>query len=293
MTKRYLPILFSVLALLITVQTAFAQQQKANFDLAERFTTEQMNKMVGSTSVNPKWIKNTNKFWYEYENPTGKNWFFVDAQKASQRLLFDQEEMAGQLSEIFSKPFNAKDLPLKSFEYDTDKNLFTFHVDSVNFTYNLNGNKLVKGDSLTKEKQERWANFSPDSTWIAFAKNHNLFVMKANDKDSVEIQLTEDGELWYSYQADDSDTTTNKRLRTRANWFEDSKKFWVKRQDKRKVSDLWVINSLKKRPELETYKYPMPGDKETSPLLTKARNISGGANALVGDSFIVTIATGN
>tara|TARA_R110002096_G_scaffold324349_1_gene518362 strand:+ start:7438 stop:9795 length:2358 start_codon:yes stop_codon:yes gene_type:complete len=262
MTKRYLPILFSVLALLITVQTAFAQQQKANFDLAERFTTEQMNKMVGSTSVNPKWIKNTNKFWYEYENPTGKNWFFVDAQKASQRLLFDQEEMAGQLSEIFSKPFNAKDLPLKSFEYDTDKNLFTFHVDSVNFTYNLNGNKLVKGDSLTKEKQERWANFSPDSTWIAFAKNHNLFVMKANDKDSVEIQLTEDGELWYSYQADDSDTTTNKRLRTRANWFEDSKKFWVKRQDKRKVSDLWVINSLKKRPELETYKYPMPGDKE-------------------------------
>lgn len=261
MTKRYLQLLFAGLTLLMLAQVASAQQQKANFELAERFTTEQMGKMVGSTSVKPEWIKNTNQFWYTYENPSGKNWYFVDAKKANQRLLFDQEEMAGQLTEMFSKPFNAKDLPLKSFEYDTDKNLFTFHVDSIKFTYNLNGNKLVKGDSLKKEEDEKWANFSPDSSWIAFAKDHNLYVMAANDPDSTEIQLTEDGEIWYSYQADDSDTTSNKRLRTRANWFEDSKKFWIKREDKRKVPELWVINSLKKRPELETYKYPMPGEK--------------------------------
>lgn len=248
-----------ILTLLIS-STLFAQ--KANFELAERFTTQMMDKMVGSTSVNPIWIEDTDQFWYTYENSNGKNWYFVDAAKGSKRLLFDQEEMASQLSETFSRTFNAKDLDLEDFKFDTDRKLFTFHVDSIEFTYNLNGNRLVKGDSLEADKPEPWATFSPDSVWIAFARAHNLFVMKKDDPDSVEHQLTKDGEKWFSYQANDSDTTSTKRLRARANWFEDSKKLWVKRQDKREVPELWVINSLGKRPSLETYKYPMPGEED-------------------------------
>lgn len=247
--------------LLFTLSGTIIAQNKANFELAERFTTEEMTKMTGSTSVYPNWIKNSNQFWYSYQNKDGKNWYFVDAQKGNQRLLFDREELAAQLSEAFSKAFNAKDLPLKDFKYDTDNKLFTFNVDSIKFTYNINGDKLVKGDSLKKEDREFWASYSPDSSWIAFAKDHNLFVMRADDADSTEIQLTDDGELWYSYQASDGDTTSGKRLRSRVRWFEDSKKFWVKREDKREVDELWVINSLKKRPELESYKYPVPGDE--------------------------------
>lgn len=260
MKNRY----YAVIALLFVVNAFFNYSgfAQANFELAERFTGEKTGKMVGSTQVFPRWIEDTDRFWYIYENGNGKNWYYVDAAQATQRLLFDQEEMASQLAEIFNRPFNAKDLDLKGFEYDTDKNLFTFHVDSIEFTYNLNGNRLIKGDSLQAEQPERWASYSPDSTWIAFARNHNLYVMRSDDADSTEIQLTDDGELWYSYQADDSDTTSTKRLRARVNWFEDSKKFWVKRQDKRKAGDLWVINSVKKRPELESYKYAMPGDDD-------------------------------
>jgi len=86
--------------------------------------------------------------------------------------------------------------------------------------------------------------------------------MRAADPDSSEIQFTTDGERWYSYAAQDEDTTTNKRIRSRATWFRDSKKLYVRKQDRRKVGDLFVINSLSKpRPTLETYKYPMPGEK--------------------------------
>lgn len=251
----------SITLVLILLLSSNIIAQQANFELAERFTTEMMDKMVGSTNVNPIWIEDTDQFWYTYENSNGKNWYFVDAAKGSKRLLFDQEEMASQLSESFSRSFNAKDLDLNDFKFDTDRNLFTFHVDSIEFTYNLNGNALIKGDSLDAEKSEPWAVFSPDSTWIVFARTHNLYVMKNDDPDSVEYQLTEDGEKWFSYQSDDSDTTSTKRLRARANWFEDSKKLWVKRQDKREVPELWVINSSGKRPSLETYKYPMPGEE--------------------------------
>ena len=259
-TQISIVLLIAFLALSTTLSnTGYAQ--KANFEQAERFTTQMMEKMVGSTSVNPNWLENEDRFWYTYENKNGKNWFFVDAGEKSKRLLFDQEEMASKLAETFNKSFNSKDLPLKDFEYNTDKGLFEFHVDSVQFTYHLDNNRLVKGDSLTKEPRDRWKTYSPDSTWIAFAKNHDLYLMRAEDPDSTEYRLTEDGERWYSFQADEGDTTSNKRLRSVARWFEDSEKLYARRSDVRDVKELWVINSLKQRPELQTYKYPMPGDE--------------------------------
>ncbi|MGM0460431.1 MAG: DPP IV N-terminal domain-containing protein, partial [Bacteroidota bacterium] len=255
---RYL--LFS----LFIIPTLFLPQalsaQEANFDLAEQFTADRMQKLVGSTSLNANWIEEENRFWYEWETTEGKEWVFVDADEPARRPLFNREDMAAQLSEEFNRGFNANDLDLKEFDYDTDRELFTFHVDSLEFTYNISQNELMKGDSLKADDSEDWETFSPDSTWIAFAREHDLYVMHADDADSTEIRLTEDGERWYSYQADHGDTTTTERLRARVNWFEDSEKLYVKRQDWRDVDDLWVINTISERPELETYKYNLPGE---------------------------------
>ena len=55
---------------------------------------------------------------------------------------------------------------------------------------------LVRGDSLSKDEEEDWMSFSPDSTWIVFARTHNLYLMHADDPDSTEHQLTTDGERW-------------------------------------------------------------------------------------------------
>ncbi len=254
-------VLFFVILTGLTISDLHAQQQ-ANFELAERFTTQRLQKLIGSTSVNPRWIEDTNQFWYQYTNRDGVNWYFVDAARGTQRPLFDRDDLVAQLSETFKRPFNVFDLDLDDFEYDDDEKLFTFNIDSIKFSYNINGNQLAIEDTLRDEEEnENWATYSPDSSWIAFARNHNLFVMRADDEDSTEIQLTEDGERWYSYQANDGDTTSTERLRSRANWFEDSEKFYVRRQDKREVDELWVINSLGKRPTLETYKYPMPGEE--------------------------------
>ncbi|MAO64404.1 MAG: S9 family peptidase [Balneola sp.] len=252
-------LLLTVLFFVLISQSVHAQ---ANFEAAERFTGERMENLIGDTGVYPRWIEDTNTFWYEFENREGTNWYFVDAERPTQRELFNRENVAAQLSEIFERPFNHLDLDLDDFEYDTDKERFTFHVDSIEFTYNLNGNDLIKGDSLKEEERERWATYSPDSTWIAFAKNHDLYLMRSDDPDSSEIQLTEDGERWFSYQADQGDTTSNERLRTRADFFDDETKLYIQRTDNRAVEELWVINSLGERPELETYKYSMPGEEE-------------------------------
>ena len=235
---------------------------KANFELAERFTTQKMDKLIGSTSVYPRWIKDSDDFWYTYETAEGKQWYYVHTDERRQRPLFDRERLAAELSESFKRPFNATDLALKGFDYDTDKQRFTFHVDSVEFIYNVDNNTLVKGDSLQPDKQEPWQTYSPDSTWIAYAQNHNLFVMSADTSDSTVFQLTEDGERWFSYQWDQGSTDSTEKMRARVRWFDDEKKLYVQRTDYREVEELWVINYLKKRPELETYKYAMPGEEE-------------------------------
>jgi len=250
-------------ALLFTVLfPAFTSAQvQPNFELAERFTSDNMQNMTGSTFLRTNWIEDENIFWYEWENGDGKRWVYVDADDENKRPLFDNEDMASQLSETFNRGFDAKDLDLNDFDYDTERGFFTFHVDSIEFKYHVNRRELVKGDSLEAEEKERWATYSPDSTHIAFAREHDLYLMKTDDPDSTEIRLTEDGERWYSFQADHGDTTTTERLRSRAQWFEDSEKLYVKRQDWREVDELWVINTVTERPELETYKYNMPGEE--------------------------------
>jgi hypothetical protein len=64
---------------------AFAQQ--ANFEAAERFTQDRMEKMTGDTQINPQWIEDQDRFWYSYENPSGTHWYFVDAQDGEKSPL--------------------------------------------------------------------------------------------------------------------------------------------------------------------------------------------------------------
>jgi hypothetical protein len=71
------------LALLVIVVLIQAQSPtEANYQLASRFSPKKIEKMIFSTSVDPHWLKNSNRFWYTYETPNGRNWYIVDPMKA-------------------------------------------------------------------------------------------------------------------------------------------------------------------------------------------------------------------
>ncbi len=155
-----------------------------------------------------------------------------------------------------------------------------FHLE-----YNLKSGELDQIKDWKEEKENPdWANISPNGDFILFARDYNLWWMdkenyrkaKKDDKDStvVEHQLTTDGAKDYAYgggftaASNDDDKKIKEEKKKRkgayASWSRDSKKFALIRNDSRKVKDLWVINVLKEpRPELETYKYQMPGEKES------------------------------
>jgi dipeptidyl aminopeptidase/acylaminoacyl peptidase len=276
-------------------------QQKANYDLAARFSPKKLDKMIFSLSVDPHWLKQSNKFWYTYETSEGKQWVIVDPVKNEKKAMFDKDQIAAALTKIIKDPFDAQHLPIDSLKFIKDENWIQFEVKSsididkpgakkdakaekikkvFYFEYNLNTAQLNELVGFTKPKRKpSWANIAPDQSKVVFGRNYNLYYMdKANyekallnedDSTIVETAITKDGIQnfgWHSEGGEtnvDAEKNKNKRKSVFGYWSENSKQLAIVKVDNRKVKDLWVINSIADpRPTLETYKYWMPGEKE-------------------------------
>ncbi|RZK80085.1 MAG: S9 family peptidase, partial [Pedobacter sp.] len=285
------------------LQEASSVSPKANYQLASRFSPAKIRKMVYSTAVDPHWLKLSNRFWYEYETPNGKEWYLVDPATKSKKKIFDNAKLAAEITTIVRDPFDAQHLPLLNLKFSSDEKAITFEVNSTidelkkdrkdkkaadsmqkkvfYFNYVIAGQKLTEIPNYTRPKAKpNWGSVAPDSSAVIFSKNYNLYWMdrenykKAvkNEEDStiVEHQLTKDGVKFYAYgsggEGEDDDAAKNIKKRRRAFvlWSPNSKHFVLNRTDSRKVKELWVINNVAPgRPTLETYKYQMPGEKES------------------------------
>jgi dipeptidyl-peptidase-4 len=257
MKHRFLFLIVLIFPLILTAQ-------KGDFAAAEKYRGDNLTPKYGDLAVNANWIEESDIFWYSFKTSAGKNFYYVNAATRSKQPLFDSKYMAAELRKLTHHPYNELDLPVKDIKFEKKSTTkLTFMVDSIKFNFDFTTQKVTIKDTVGKEKKKPlWATYSPDSTWIAYAKNHNLFIMKAKDKDSVELQLTTDGERYYSYSGNSEDTSKTKKSRARVDWFKNSKKLYVERQDERKVKDLFVIDVLAQpRPKLETYRYSMPGDQ--------------------------------
>lgn len=293
-------------AILLVVVLCSAAQQKANYQLASRFSPKKLEKLIFSTTIDPHWLKKGDKFWYMYETSEGKNWYIVDAAKGEKKLLWDNEKLAMQITEIVKDPFDAKHLGLDSMRFVNDETAVQFEVkssieiekkDSVTkkttkekktfyLEYNLLTQELKELVDFKKTKRKpNWASVSPNFQTFVFGKKHNLYMMdKANydkallnedDSTIVETQLTFDGVENFAYHGDgvfggggetnvDKEKNKNKRKPAFIYWSPDGNYFTMVKTDVRKVKELWVINSIADpRPTLETYKYWMPGEKES------------------------------
>jgi dipeptidyl aminopeptidase/acylaminoacyl peptidase len=257
---------------------------KGNYLLAAKFSPKKIAKMVFSTSVDPHWLKSSDRFWYAYETTDGRKWFIVDPGYKTKKLLFDNAKLAAAITLIVKDPFDAQHLPIENLKFTKDEKSIQFElkstVDQVKkdrkdkkaadslekktfyFQYDLQTEKVAELKNYDKVKPKpTWASIAPDSSAIIFARKYNLYWMdKANykkalknedDSTIVEHQLTKDGIENYSFGDSDGNETNvereknaKKRKPTRVLWSPDSKHFAMTRTDQRKVKDLWVINSI-------------------------------------------------
>jgi len=224
-----------IVFLMLTTLYSFSQNERVeNYNIAAKFSPKNLAKLVHSTSVEPHWLKNGDKFWYQYKTTDGSNYYLVDPYKKTKKKLFNNDKMAAWLTEITRDPYDAKHLPKFDFKFVDNETAIQFRVtskfeDEENemdedkdkdakknkkvflFKYVLGGNnlKLINNKRAPKGDWKKWANVSPDSTIVLYSKKFNLYWMdkenflKAvkNEKDStiVENQWTKDGVEHFGY----------------------------------------------------------------------------------------------
>ncbi|MDR2270696.1 MAG: DPP IV N-terminal domain-containing protein [Sphingobacterium sp.] len=283
---------------------------KPNYQLAAKFSPEKLKKMIFSTTIKPNWINFSDRFWYDYASPQGKNWYVVNPSLKKKESLFDNENIAAQITKIVKNPVDVQHLDLQGLRFTKDEKKIRFQIQSTKDTvksrdeieklknksdttkkklfyleYDLASRTVTEISDSTKVKAPlAWASFSPDTNTIYFAKDYNLYWMdktnyqKAvkNEKDSsiVEHQITKDGVQYYAWGGDEYSTTTggeknkdneSKRKRVWISWSPDGRYFTLTRKDNRSLQPLWVINNVgSARPTLETYKYQMPGEVDST-----------------------------
>jgi dipeptidyl-peptidase 4 len=315
--------LAGVLALLATPLAAQQPRASANWELANKFRSgnaqnpSPLTNAIGSTSVQPNWVGQTDTMWYRWQDRNGARYMLVTPATRQRTPLFDHRKLAMALSEQTRRPQDAARLQLNALNFSKDRRLLQFSVtgDTACFQWNRTGETLARAarlactDTTTAAGRAAAAalaggggrqggaggpggaadfrNFSPDSTHFAFARDHNLFVVNVATRDT--IQLTRDGERYFSFgfrdtaqvqqqqqQQEDQQqqqqeeigtggqrgTGRDARVRASVTWAPDSRSFFVQRSDSRKVDSLFVINALSNpRPQVEVYKYAMPGEE--------------------------------
>src|SRR5579872_1358988 len=72
---------------------------KANYELAERWTSVKTGKLVFDVSLAPHWLETGDRFWYTYETSRGRHFYLVDPVKKTKVPVFDNAKMAEMLTE--------------------------------------------------------------------------------------------------------------------------------------------------------------------------------------------------
>ncbi len=250
--------LIVVIGLLLSMSPVSTYGQKANYGQMRKYSQLRAN----STLLQPHFLNGSDKFWFKFETDEGLEYYFVDAESKRKRLLFDSEKMSALLSESTHLAIDSKNLDLGTIRFKDDQKTMCFNYKGHNFEYNIETEQLTPGREETRKVYQSskypYGTYSPDSAYVIYARRHNLCLLRL--RDSVETVLTTDGECFYSYSSQESDTT-GQNMQTSARWFNDSKKFYVLRVDNRKVEDSYLMSSLGPRPVASSFKYALPGDQ--------------------------------
>jgi dipeptidyl aminopeptidase/acylaminoacyl peptidase len=257
MLKR---ISLSLAVLLLLSGASFrALSQVTPVDYQRADSIIKLNDLVYHQINSVNWIDSTSTFWYQVKTRDGAAFTLVDAAKLTRKPAFDVAKLVEQLNKQPGIKTTPKSVQFQKLKFDLKANKFQFLLDKTYWTCNLKTYTLTK-DSVAKPEGPHpyWNdNFdelgnkpvtSPDSIWVAFIKNYNVYIR--NKKDNKEIQLSFDGSAGDYYSSYFS-------------WSPDSKKLACNKVRKNEDHFIYFVESSPKsqlQPILQKRNYLKPGD---------------------------------
>ena len=236
---------------------------------AESFMQYNTQKFIDRGNVSPNWLQG-DKFWYRTLTAQGSEFVVVDPSKGTRAPAFDQQKLAAALSTTSGRSYAPAMLPFQSFRYSADGAAVIFTADNKQWQCNLQTYTCVIDTTAAVRNAGGGRQggggrggagleaLSPDGSRAVFIKDYNLWVR--NVKTGQQTQLTKDGIKDFGYATDNAGWAGSDRAIVR--WSPDSKKIATFKQDQRNVGDMYMTTTNVGHPELRSWKYPLPGDKE-------------------------------
>jgi len=250
----------SVFFILINFGTSLAQGTLAEYKKAISLDSLFRDKVTNSPK-NFHWQEN-NLLWYVNNTPEGKEYLWVNPSEKTQEKCFDHAVLAKLLSEKFEKDIDANHIDISELEFDADMAALKFTFDEKIVSFNPNQQELTIVESKTEDPKRDWGYWgsrfdetnnppvmSPDSTMLAYIKNHNLYIK--NTSTDEETRLSYDGAPGFFYS-------------TYIKWAPDGEKimaYKVRPGDERKIYFVESSPGDQFQPKLQSRDYLKPGDE--------------------------------
>ena len=257
------------LALALLLTTSIFAQQKKQLSLEALYDPKTMTRFGGAIQNDFVWI-DENTFIYPRKDTKNefREWRLFDVATGKERALFDFSKLAKAFPEVL--PADAID---EDLTFNDAKTAVLLTLDDELWVYSLTAHTAAR---LTNAKgKEEEATFSPDGRFVAFTRDHDLYVV---DLAGRERRLTTDGsknilngKLDYVYQEEVYGRGVWKGFW----WSPDSTRLAFLRLDESEVPEYTVVDHLPYRPDLKVYDYPKAGDPNPRVSLRIA-SVSGG-----------------
>jgi len=202
---------------------------KADYQRAVSFMYDNYNnKTAFNLTTRVHWFEDGSGVWFLNHTPAGKEYKTVTFKDFQVRSLFDQNKVAKILSKHLDEDVDPMKLPISGIKKNKVGNL-TFEIFEKKYTLDPKRSKIKVTDVKPEEISNPNEIKSPDSKWVAFPKDYNLFIRSMET--GKEFQLTFDGRKNYAYAMyygwfDKTKGENGERPKHfRVNWSEDSK--WI------------------------------------------------------------------
>ncbi|MCJ8318221.1 MAG: S9 family peptidase [Colwellia sp.] len=225
---------------------------KIDYQRAEKQLRANTSKLVTGTVQQAKWLDD-NRLSYKVPTSTGHQFIIANVATKKKQPAFDHEAIAKVLSSD-DHQYQGEKLPFTRYKFNDDYSAITFKINKDSYNCELSLNQCVLEPDKTQYKGEI---ASPDGMQAAFIREFNLWVR--DTQTLLETQLTTDGVENFGYATNNAGWTRGKYPVLL--WSPDSRKITTFQHDSRKVGDMHLVSTKVGHPELDSWKYPLPGDE--------------------------------
>ncbi|MEZ5492307.1 MAG: DPP IV N-terminal domain-containing protein [Gammaproteobacteria bacterium] len=223
----------------------------ADYQRAEQFLGAHTAERVYDVILAQYW-QDDDRLVYRKRTPEGLNYIVMNPADLSKVALFELDRLAPLLSQHSEQELDARELELSQIELEDSTQVVFFSHDGARYRLDLADYTL---QAIEKSAFDEF--LSPDGSKAVYIDNYNLWL---RDTESNELtQLTFDGEPDYGYGTNNAGWT--RRDGPVLLWSPDSNSIATFRHDGRRVGDMVVYSTEVGHPELDVWKYPLPGDE--------------------------------